>query len=396
MRINKDVRLIAWGTAIRWFGWGFVEALIPVFMFSFSHSYFLTGLLDSAINIFFILTLPLAGYLADRRGCRILLIMSWLIYPLVGLSYFLGGATGLVFFVVLARFLNGSAYAFDVVGRDTYFRRHTLKSKISSVFGYFSSLGNFWWVVAVLSSFLFIPYVEVHWMFIAISITATIALFIVAFAVTPDPIKTKRKVHFADSYTTIWKEVKQWKPGLRFLSFYSFFLGFISIIAGFFIPIYVYTQEESLRQVIAITAVMAVPSLFDRFIGKLADKLKVKGMIIGLLLLVPLILGLAFVNYIGQLIISFFIMAVIELLYLTEQGIITRITKPAHYGRVDGILQLIGTLGSILGPMTLGLIIDNKGETYAFTFLATVTVIAFLILLKGTPSLTEKSRPHLR
>src|ERR1700723_548483 len=122
--IPYGVRVITIATAVRWFGWGLAESLIPVFIFSFAHTYATTGLIGSAYDFAFIIALPIVGVAADELPATSLVALSLAIYPLVGLAYLMAGVFGLVAFVVIARIVNGVTYALDCVGRETYIRRH--------------------------------------------------------------------------------------------------------------------------------------------------------------------------------------------------------------------------------------------------------------------------------
>ena len=142
--IPIGVRVLTFATSIRWIGWGFAESLIPIFLFSFGHSHANAGILKSFYDIAFIIALPLIGVLADRMRGTTLILIGLGLYVFVGTGYLLAGITGLVIFIVIARFFNGIGYAFDSVGRETYFRRHTPKEKLATVFGYFDSFASFW------------------------------------------------------------------------------------------------------------------------------------------------------------------------------------------------------------------------------------------------------------
>ena len=137
--IPAGVRLITFATTIRWIGWGFFEALLPIFIFSFADSYAETGLFSSVFDVMFLISLPAIGALADKVAAKTLIIIGLAMYPFIGIGYFLAGATGIAAFIVLTKALNGTAYALDSVGRSAYFMRHVPKDKIATPFWYFSS-----------------------------------------------------------------------------------------------------------------------------------------------------------------------------------------------------------------------------------------------------------------
>lgn len=222
--IPDGVRIISYATAIRWVGWGFVEALIPVFMYSFSKNYLTTALIYSSYWLFFLLALPFVGVFADKISCRWLIIGALILYPFVGLGYFLAGALGIVAFIVIARMINGVAWAMDSVGRDTYFRRYADHRYISGVFGYFSSIANFWWIIALLSSLVLLKFVDLHWLFLGITFTAIIASGLVFSKLKPDRQKNSfsKILMSGNILSNIWKEIKDSTKAVRILSVFFF------------------------------------------------------------------------------------------------------------------------------------------------------------------------------
>ena len=150
MILRRGVRLITWSTSVRWFGWGLSELFIPIFILSFSTNFLEAGLISSVYELIFLLSIPIAGFLADKIKIKKLLLISLIIYVFIGLGYFLAGLTGAVIFLIVARALNGMSYCFDEVGRETYILRHSPKNRVSRIFGRFDFITTFWYIFAVL------------------------------------------------------------------------------------------------------------------------------------------------------------------------------------------------------------------------------------------------------
>jgi MFS family permease len=383
--IPKDIKLLSIATTVRWIGWGFVEALIPVFIFSFAGSYAETGALRSIYEATFLLILPFAGAWADRTSSKTLLIIALLMYPFVSLSYFSAGVTGVVVFIVLARGLNGIAYALDAVGRATYFRRHTPRNLISSAFGYFETLTNAWWIVAVLASLLLVRVLPVRWIFLAIIPTA--------FAALPLVLKLKKenkdslgagvkKFFKGNVYKDMWAEVRGWNAGLRSFGVFTFFLGVFATVSSFFIPIYVYSEGASLQRVILITAALAAPAVLGAPLGRFADRLKRPAIFISLGAIIVLFVALIFTKtYWLQLLIAMGVGTALELAQLTCDGMATCLVgESSRFGRMSGAFQGIGTAGEMIGPVVLGLLIDRTGAGIAFASLAGIALLLLVFM----------------
>jgi MFS family permease len=379
-RIPAGVRVVSWATAIRWFGWGFIETLIPVFVFSFSHSYISTALFSSAFYLFYLLTLPVAGVLSDRISARTLIIISLLLYMVVGTSYFLAGVTGLAIGIIIARIFNGVAFGIDSVARSTFFRRSAPKEHISRVFGHFSALANFFWLIAVVASIFIIKYVPIHYLFLAIPATSLCAIALIHYKLPHDRPYYAKEHKFLDMYKDMWKELNVWRANMWLLAFLNFAIGVIGVVTWFFIPLYVYAQSDNPQHVIFITAIMTVPMLLGNYTGAFIDKVQHRMIFIGLLALIPLLILLPFASYAMQLAIAFCISGILELLNLAQVNIMTRVVDPVKYGRVEGILQVLGNCGDILGAIALSLFIAAAGQDRAAIFLTFVTFTSLIIL----------------
>ncbi|QQG40244.1 MAG: MFS transporter [Candidatus Aenigmatarchaeota archaeon] len=387
-QIPNGIKVLSWATGVRWFGWGFVEALIPIFLYQFTQDYLSAGLLTAAYYVSFLLFLPFAGALGDRTSARTLVLIGLLLYPIIGLGYVLAGVFGSVSLVIAARFLNGPAYALDVVGRNTYIRRHARRKIIATTFGYFDTVSNFWWVAALLLSLFAVAYVPLHMMFAAVSIMAVAALLIIYFGLPPDMKKTSG-TNLLETYGSFVPAVMKWNKGLKYAGFFVLFLGFLGTIVSFFIPIYVYTEGGTLQQVILITAVFTIPALFSRWLGGIADRLGTNSIFIGTALLVPLIAALGFVAYEAQLALAFLIGVVTQLVTLSSQGIVTRLAQSSHYGRVEGAMQVIETAGSVVGPTALGAAMVISGESAVFMMCALVAAVVLFVMVGGRVHLEQ-------
>ncbi|WP_250446793.1 MFS transporter [Actinotalea sp. C106] len=61
--------------------------------------------------------------------------------------------------------------------------------------------------------------------------------------------------------------------------------------------------------------------------------------------------------------------------------VLADVVHPGRYGRAVGILRTTGDLGAVLGPLTLGLVLDGAGAIWACGALATVAAGSALVHL---------------
>ena len=369
-------RLITTITAIRWAGWGFAETLIPILIYSLTSTFAQAGLLRSTYDIGLILTLPIIGVIADKVRPTTIILIGLVLYLFVGTSYLLAGTTGLVLFIVIARGLNGISYALDSVGRETYFRRHTPVAKIATVFGYFDTIANFWWMVTAIAGIFLIKYFSIHWLLFLIVPTSLIALIILwrfkkkedlEIVDTPLFVKEKRK---------IFKEIKDWNWTLKSLIVFNFFIACAYSVIAFFLPIEVYKEDGNLSLVIIMGVVATIPTLFGWMLGKWFDIKGSKVFSYGLLGFAVLLFSLVFFHgYVWQLIVSFIVGIILELLSVGSNELVTAHANPEHFGRIGGVIRSISNIGSIVGPLAVGILMDSYGIGSGYFVLAIVMVL---------------------
>lgn len=378
------VSLISWATSIRWIGWGFVEYLIPIFMFSFTASYLGSGLLKSTYSIVFLLVLPLVGALANHVRAKYLILIGLLFYPFIALSYWLAGVFGTALFIIIARALNGIGYALDSTGRKTYFMRHVDKNKVGGAFGYFTTLAGFWWVASVLFSLVLIDHLEIHQLFLFIIPFTIIAFFLILKI--PDDELDHEDESWKESFSLVsyWNTVREillWKGQLRRLAIVSFFSKIMFAVTDFFMPIFLHSQGVPIEKIIIFMVIYSIPDLFGAPLGNHVDKMGAKAVPIsfGITTLLIFMLGFASHFYI-QLFIMFLIGVFGLMLELAISGETARLTKRGSYGSTNSNFSEIGEISAIIGPIALGFMIDFSNLTWATSLLAICGLLIFMAL----------------
>jgi len=375
--IDGDIRLIALATSVRWFGWGFVEAFMPVFLFTFSATYAETGVLKSIYGIVFLLSLPIVSWFADRVSSKKLMIAALLVYPLISLSYFAAGMWSIVALVVLARFLNGIGYSLDSTGRSTYIRTHAAKDKVGTSFGYVDAVTNFWWLLAVLVSIFAVNFVPIPYLFLPIAPTALIGILLLRKlpTVSQKAEASSTPVSLLSFYSTFFKVIAGWSKKVRCLGAVAFFVEVLATVGEFFIPIYAFTQNESISNVMLLTVFATIPSLLSAPLGMIADKYK-KILPLVCLLLAPLLIMLAFsVSFAFQLVLVFLVSISLQLLSLTIERAITLQVVDKELGTLSGAFQGVSQLAGIIGPILIGIALDLFQMPAVLLALALISVM---------------------
>ena len=317
---------------------------------------------------------------ADKVRATTLILIGAFLYVFVGLGYFLTGVTGMVIFLILARLINGVSWGLDVVGRDTYFRRHVDKSKVATAFGYFDTVANFWWVVAAVIGIFLVKYFSITNLLFLITPFAIISLLIVS-----NFRKKEEKVHSVETQKfsiSLVKEIKDWSLMLKSIVGFNFLISFTGAVVIFFLPIEVYRDGGSLTLVILMGIAYALPTLTGWSLGKLFDTKGYKTLGTSLIIFALLLLSLSFfTSFFWRLAIMFIISIILELISVGSNELITATSKPEHFGRVEGIMKSITTIGDMMGPLVVGILIDITSASSAYISLA-VIIFSLAIIFK--------------
>ena len=381
------VRLIAWIRAIRWFGWGFGESLIPVFIFLFAHTFAEAGLLRSVYEIVSLAALPVIGVWADRISAKGLILLALALYPFVGVAYFLAGLFGVALFIVLARAVNGITWELENIGVDTYYRRTASHTNISTSFGYIDTWSHFAWIVAALIGMLLVRFVPVHYLLFVIAPTSVIS-YLIALRIPKDKVRgviSEPRPSFLRSYASALREWRTWDSQLWLLGGLVFFSGIVNALMWFFIPIDAYLEGTNLSLVVLLTVVGAVPSLLGYSLGRVADtKNKYSLIVFGLLCVALVMVGLGiFPQYIFKLIGSFLLGIVLELLFVVRGNLITFLGPSETFGRRGSAFESIVILGDLIAPLILGISLDVLGFSNVAYLVAAIALVLCLVYRVG-------------
>ncbi|MFA6524088.1 MAG: MFS transporter [Candidatus Paceibacterota bacterium] len=395
--ISIGTRVLTYATSVRWIGWGFAETLISVFIFSFATSYAQAGLLKSMYEIALIIMLPLAGIFADRIKPTTIILIGLSLYVIVGTSYLFAGLTGLAIFIVIARLFNGFGAALDSVGRETYFRRNNLPSKLATVFGYFDTVANFWWIVAALFGIILVKFVSIHWLLFLIVPTVIISIFIVwkwgrkndSAPVVADGQKA--------NYKDLIREFKSWNLQLKLITGFNFFIAFTGSIISFFLPIQMFTEGSGYTPIILLGVIVTIPVLFGWVLGKLFDKKGMRVFVYGLIAYGVLLLFLGNTHIYGwQILLAFLIGIIQEFIHVGKMELTSFYANSEHFGRVDGFMQSIINIGIMTGPLVAGILIDVYDTRVVYFGLAfLMLMLAFTFAVGGRMMRFQKLKENL-
>jgi MFS family permease len=393
-RVSREVKIVSWSTAILWFGWGFGESLIPVFLYQFAHSYAETGLLKSVLDITALLVTPIIGYYADKISIKKMMLVGVALYFLVALNYYLAGALAVAFFVIIARILNGISWPLTCVSRESYICKYTPRRHMARAFGYFDTLGIMAWVIAVCLSLFLVKVLAIHQLLLLIAPAAVVAFIVACFL--PDHMKLKKikplKFNFLP-YREVIKEIFRWPIKLRIIILSSFLISLVSSAFFFFVPIEVWKTNSDLKQIIILAIFYSLPEASGNLLGWMIDRFKVsKSLIFSLLGSVAVIIGSIFwTNFLWRLTALILVGIFMETIALSRRQLIADFNIKSNFlawktrysfGGISAILDEVTGLGGFVGIIIAGVLIDLVGWAAALWFLVTVLAFVFGMFIK--------------
>lgn len=376
--VPNGVLRVAWSRAIRWFGWGFGESLIPIVIIGFSNSYATAGFVQSSFEIVMLLMLPFVGAFLDRSRARTAIIIALLVYPFVGLSYFLAGVLGIAAFVLVAKVVGGFAYAIDGLAVDTYYRRMVPSGNLSSAFGYIDSLANIGWIAAGLIGMFLVGYMPPQYLLLLIAPTSLIALLVVLRAPRDVPVPQKVRSSLTGVYGAAFRDIASWNTLLRLLALLAFFMAVVETLITFFIPIDAYMEGASPALVILLGIIATIPYTFGFALGRFVEHRNPRRILAyGLFSIGILVLLLAlFPQFAFKMLASFILGVIIETFIIVSKKMLTSMSLPNEYGERGSTFESIGVLGNLAGPLLLGVSLDMLGFSGTAIW---ITVFAFIV-----------------
>ncbi len=393
-KASREVKIVSVSTAILWFGWGFGESLIPIFLYQFANSYAETGLLKSILDIIALLVTPIIGYYADKISIKKMMLAGTVLYFLVAINYYFAGALAMAIFIVIARVLNGLSWPLTCVSRESYICKYTPHRYMARAFGFFDTLGVMTWIVAVCLSLFLVNRLAIHQLLLLVAPAAVISLIIAFFLPNDTKLKKIKPIKFnLRPYQETIKEIWRWPVKLRTVILSSFLISFVSSAFFFFIPIEVWKEESSLQQVIILAIFYSLPEACGNLLGWVIDKVKVnRSLIVSLCGLIAAIIGSIFwTNFLWRLSALILVGIFIETIALCRRQLIADFNVKnnfllwkTHYsfGSISAVLDEITNLGGFAGIILIGLLSDLAGWVVSLGLLAAITILVFGIFVK--------------
>lgn len=370
----RNLAILSLAGFVTSFGAHIVATNLPSYAQTVGAGAFMIGLLIAVYDFAELFAKPVAGYIADRRGMKLTL--------LVGLGIFVFGS--LLFLVIparlllLVRFIQGLGAAALSTVSITLVAKY-FKANRGRAFGIYNAIKGAGYVISPALGGLIVRQAGFSRVFVVSGAVGVFA-FLLATALPRDNEKGELD-HDDDigikEFFLIFKD-RTLAPVYAVIVINMFLVG---ILFGF-LPVYVhglgYTPFES---GILVSAATAAYLLIQPVAGHLADRVDIRRTVIGGLLLAALgVIGITFTS--GVLLTCVVVVAGIGVgtVWTNSDTLVSSLASESKLGASIGAAQSFKEFGDMTGPLLVGLLTQFFGVRVGFVACGAVALVLLGIL----------------
>jgi len=362
------------------FGAHIVATNLPVYAEAVGVGAFVIGLLIGVYDFAELFAKPFAGFVADRRGMKLTL--------LVGLAIFIAGSLLFLFvspkLLLLIRFIQGlGAAALSTVSISLVAKY--FKDGRGKAFGIYNAVKGAGYVISpALGGFLAHSY-GFSAIFIVSAAVGAFALFLALFL--PADSDKGEKLDDDDDDDLSLKDFFLIFKEPRLLPIYAVIvinMFMVGILFGF-LPVYLYgigytpVESGTIVSVVTLSYLLVQP-----LAGYLADRIEIRITIfIGLLLAALSIIAVTFTS--GAMLIIVGILAGIGIgtVWTNSDALVSSLVDEDRLGASMGAAQSFKELGDMVGPLLIGLLTQLYGVRVGFVACGGLALVFLLLLARS-------------
>ena len=350
--------------------------LLPLFAASLGASDALLGIIVSVSTLTGMLLKPLFGFLSDRQGQRIWLLIGTALFCVIPFFYVFVDSPSDLF---ILRIIHGLATA--IYGPVTLaFIGKNYRKRAAERFAWFSIARSLGYIVGPIAAGSMLLTMEASQVFKIIGFLSMIVFIPIALLPKEIPKQgaKKEKIDLVQAVRTTTRTSGIWLAGsletvnyivlyaLRaFLPIYILSIGYGSLSAGAF-----FTIQETIHL------------LTKPLLGRLGDRWGyVKSIVLGMIILS---LAVAIISVVEARIYLFFIAFMIgsaqSLIFPATLALISKQITTTQLGFNLGVVGALRNAGKVIGPIISGILISVVGYTLSFQILS-VGLLLFIIII---------------
>jgi len=380
-KLDPQLYILSFSKLFKDLGTGMLAFLIPLYIVDLNTSLFAdtpvvvkAGIVATVFGLSNALSQPFMGRLSDRLDRRKIFIVAGMVGFTV-LSFIYARTTEFEY-VVLFRFIQGitvGATVPAIVATVTYLSTSHTRGR---AIGIYSSLRGFGFGTGSILGGIIVNYYNFSSAFYVCALLGLISTFLIIFFVrdTRDPSVKKSNVAISSANGIQFK--------ILALAMFMMMVGIMIIFA--FLPEYrVRLDASELSLSIAVSAYVISRVLFQTPMGVISDSMGRKNMVaLGLLINVPIVVGLGYVDSIVQLIIlrafQGISMAAVE---TPVMALAVELTGGYAVGSRVSTITASQAAGMALGPLIGGVLAGYVSFRTPFYICGILILLSFVLVL---------------
>lgn len=376
---NRLLIILALSGFVTSFGAHVVAVNLPSYAQAIGVGAFMIGLLIAVYDFAELFAKPLAGYIADRRGLKLML--------LIGLAVFISGS--LLYLVIPPQYLLAVRFAQGLGAAALSTVSITLVAKYfeerrGRAFGIYNAIKGAGYVIAPAVGGFLVAGFGFGSLFIACAALGAVALGLSLLV----PADAPRAGALADDDDEpSLKDFFRIFAERRLLAAYGTIVVnmlLVGILFGF-LPVYLHSVGYSpIQSGITLTVATLSYLAVQPFAGHLADKIPIRPTIVGGLALAAVSIGAAsFLTGIPLLLAVIAAGVGVGTVWTNTDALIGALSDKSRLGASMGAAQSFKEMGDMLGPLLIGAITQFFGIRVGFVSCAALALLCLVPLIKS-------------
>lgn len=383
--LPSPIKRITFFIFIYYLGWGMIAPFEALYLNDVLGSYTETALASGFLFFFMAFFSVLVGELSDTIHPKKILLWTLILYLPVGpLTLLLDNLTEFFIFriyhAILATLLWTTCYI--------YVRKHSPEQKSAESMGLFNAGSGLSVIIgSLLGGILIFWYQDIRILFLIIPLFVFFTILSNFFL--PNNIKSgnhgsfkelKNTFNFSHIKTNLLHFFKT--ENLPFFSLVAFLFMAAQYSLGLLLPLFSKSLEANYLQIGIISALAAIPLLFQAPFSIFADRYgKKRVMKMGFLASGAIFIALMLTNNLLMLaILAFLLSTSFSISMPALEGELTKLIPNEQKGKLGGIVEGIMHLGAAFGTFVIGPMSDTFGLKSAF-LIGFFIMVALLIIL---------------
>ncbi len=408
---STNIPVLITASSIGTIGVGFLLPYLPIYLVGKGINFVQLGYIISIAGIGSIVLKPLIGYISDRFGRKLIIVVSFFLQGLLTPLYlFFNSVTGLAA-VQLSRNTASEASqpALSAMIGDV-----APKEGRATLFGFYSAIGSIVYAASLFGGGILLAWgLKIEHLFYIASGGLLVATAVLAFFLKetvkkekkpeeiPSPeIRLEKPVGRLKKFATAFKTIAAEKSGLGLLLYTFFFMSALAVYV-FYIPLFVtevfHGAEEFVGPITAISWITF--AIVQPFGGWLSDTLGKRKILIGVGLTLIIIFNtlMAMSPNLALMVVFWALIGVGDGMFRpVMSALIVDIVPQKRLGTFFGTVGSVRGVANVLAPLMYGFIAQFFSIRWTFQITSIFFILAMLtvlILIKEGRVIGEKPDP---